>query len=456
LDGNVPFGEAATGAGDDDGASAGAAGEGFSGAALPGALADEVGGDYLGEFDVGSLGEEVEGLDLRAVDPDGEGADIVDDDDAVWVSHGDAGGAEGAAGGADFEVERVGSVGANGDGAGVEDGRAHIDRDGGDGAVGCDVEFKMLYSREGFEVDLGRVDEGVVVGVLCYAADAVSAHFGLGAVGVEHSHFEVGGLGGQDEDEAVGADAEVSVADLDGGLSGVVDRLGEAVNVDVIVSRAVHFDETHGVTPVLLNHPVYDSIFGRRRNALVLIIDNYDSFTYNLVQHVGELGGEPVVYRNDKITLEEIEDKSPGRIIISPGPCTPLEAGMSNDVIRRFAGKIPILGVCLGHQCIGYAFGGEVVRAPRVMHGKTSVIHHDGKGVLRGLPNPFEATRYHSLIVRRETLPDCLVETAKTKEGELMGIRHKEYEVEGVQFHPESFLTEVGLQLIRNFLEGEG
>jgi len=187
---------------------------------------------------------------------------------------------------------------------------------------------------------------------------------------------------------------------------------------------------------------------------LVLIIDNYDSFTYNLVQYVGELGGEPAVFRNDKITLEEIEDKSPGRIIISPGPCTPLEAGISNEVIRRFAGKIPILGVCLGHQCIGYAFGGDVVRAARVMHGKTSMIHHDGKGVLRGLPNPFEATRYHSLMVKRETLPDCLEETAKTEEGELMGVRHREYEVEGVQFHPESFLTEVGLQLIRNFLEG--
>ena len=187
---------------------------------------------------------------------------------------------------------------------------------------------------------------------------------------------------------------------------------------------------------------------------MILIIDNYDSFTYNLVQYVGELGGEPVVFRNDKITLEEIEDKSPGRIIISPGPCTPLEAGISNEVIRHFAGKIPILGVCLGHQCVGYAFGGDVVRAPRVMHGKTSMIHHDGKGVLRGLPNPFEATRYHSLIVKRETLPACLEETAKTEEGELMGVRHREYEVEGVQFHPESFLTEVGLQLIRNFLEG--
>jgi len=195
-------------------------------------------------------------------------------------------------------------------------------------------------------------------------------------------------------------------------------------------------------------------MFGQRRYELVLIIDNYDSFTYNLVQHVGKLGGEPVVFRNDKITLEEIEDKSPGRIIISPGPCTPLEAGISNEVIKHFAGKIPILGVCLGHQCIGYAFGGDVVRAPRVMHGKTSMIHHDGKGVLRGLPNPFEATRYHSLMVKRETLPDCLEEMAKTEEGELMGVRHREYEVEGVQFHPESFLTEVGLQLIRNFLEG--
>jgi len=183
------------------------------------------------------------------------------------------------------------------------------------------------------------------------------------------------------------------------------------------------------------------------------MIDNYDSFTYNIVQCIGSMGAEVEVHRNDKITVEEIEKKGPSHIIISPGPCTPREAGVSNEVIRHFTGKVAILGVCLGHQCVGAALGGEVVRADRLMHGKTSPIQHDGKGVLRGLANPFEATRYHSLVVREETLPACLVATAHTPEGELMGIRHREFPVEGVQFHPESFLTTEGPKLLRNFLE---
>ncbi|OHB89105.1 MAG: anthranilate/aminodeoxychorismate synthase component II [Planctomycetes bacterium RIFCSPHIGHO2_12_FULL_52_36] len=186
---------------------------------------------------------------------------------------------------------------------------------------------------------------------------------------------------------------------------------------------------------------------------MVLVIDNYDSFTYNLVQCIGELGREVEVARNDKITLREIEDKTPGHIIISPGPCTPRESGISNEVIKHFMGKIPILGVCLGHQCIAYVLGGEIVRAGRLMHGKTSMIHHDGKTIFRGLANPFEATRYHSLIVRPESLPSCLEVTAWAERDEIMGLRHKEYLLEGVQFHPESFLTEEGPKLIKNFLE---
>ncbi|MEK6560749.1 MAG: aminodeoxychorismate/anthranilate synthase component II [Nitrospirota bacterium] len=186
---------------------------------------------------------------------------------------------------------------------------------------------------------------------------------------------------------------------------------------------------------------------------MLLIIDNYDSFTYNLVQYLGELGQEMEVYRNDKIGIEEIEYLSPERIVISPGPCTPKEAGISVELIEAFAGKIPILGVCLGHQSIAEAFGGDVVRNYRLMHGKTSMIRHDGKTIFAGLPNPFEATRYHSLIVKRETLPDCLEISAETDEGEIMGIRHKEYKVEGVQFHPESILTIVGKDLLRNFIK---
>lgn len=185
---------------------------------------------------------------------------------------------------------------------------------------------------------------------------------------------------------------------------------------------------------------------------MLLMIDNYDSFTYNLVQYLGELGEELRVYRNDKITLAEIEAMKPEGIIISPGPCTPKEAGVSVDTIKRFAGVFPILGVCLGHQSIGEAFGGDVIRAERLMHGKTSMIYHDGGTIFHGLPNPFVATRYHSLIIKRETIPDCLEISAWTKEGEIMGVRHRELFVEGVQFHPESILTTSGKDLLRNFL----
>lgn len=185
---------------------------------------------------------------------------------------------------------------------------------------------------------------------------------------------------------------------------------------------------------------------------MVLVIDNYDSFTYNLVQYLGELGEKVQVLRNDQITPKEVEDLRPARIVISPGPCTPKEAGVSCDLISHFAGLIPILGVCLGHQCIGAAFGGKVIRAGRLMHGKTSFIQHDGRSIFRNLPNPFEATRYHSLVVERESLPACLEISAQTTEGELMGLRHREHQVEGVQFHPESILTTVGKDLLRNFL----
>ncbi|MCC7201958.1 MAG: aminodeoxychorismate/anthranilate synthase component II [Nitrospirae bacterium] len=185
---------------------------------------------------------------------------------------------------------------------------------------------------------------------------------------------------------------------------------------------------------------------------MLLIIDNYDSFTYNLVQYLGELGQEMEVYRNDKIGIEEIEYLSPERIVISPGPCTPKEAGISVELIKAFAGKIPILGVCLGHQSIAEAFGGEVIRNYRLMHGKTSMIRHDGRTIFAGLPNPFEATRYHSLVVKKETLPSCLEISAETDEGEIMGIRHREYKVEGVQFHPESILTTAGKDLLWNFV----
>ena len=184
---------------------------------------------------------------------------------------------------------------------------------------------------------------------------------------------------------------------------------------------------------------------------MILIIDNYDSFVYNLAQYLGELGWQPVVYRNDQITSAQIEESAPSHIIISPGPCTPLEAGISNEVVQHFGGKIPILGVCLGHQCIGYVYGGKIGRTLPV-HGKTSIIHHDGKTVYQGLPNPFPATRYHSLIIESEGLPSCLEITAKTPEGIIMGVRHRDYVVEGAQFHPESILTEVGHNLLANFL----
>ena len=186
---------------------------------------------------------------------------------------------------------------------------------------------------------------------------------------------------------------------------------------------------------------------------MLLMIDNYDSFTYNLVQYLGEIGEDIKVFRNDKITIHEIERLNPERIVISPGPCTPKEAGISVELIKHFSGKIPILGVCLGHQSIGAAFGGDIIRAPRLMHGKTSLINHDGRTIFEGLPNPFEATRYHSLVIKKDTLPDCLKITAWTDIGEIMGVRHKEFIIEGVQFHPESILTKVGKELLRNFLK---
>jgi anthranilate synthase component 2 len=184
----------------------------------------------------------------------------------------------------------------------------------------------------------------------------------------------------------------------------------------------------------------------------VLVIDNYDSFVYNLVQYLGELGASPEVHRHDDLTVDEVAASRPDAILISPGPGRPEDAGVSNAVIEQLAGQIPILGVCLGHQCIGQVFGGEVVRAPTIVHGKTSVVHHRGQGVLAGLPQPFEATRYHSLVVDRATLPDVLEVTAETEDGVIMALRHRELAVEGVQFHPESVLTPAGKQLLTNFL----
>jgi anthranilate synthase/aminodeoxychorismate synthase-like glutamine amidotransferase len=186
---------------------------------------------------------------------------------------------------------------------------------------------------------------------------------------------------------------------------------------------------------------------------MLLVIDNYDSFTYNLVQYFGELGANPQVKRNDAITPDEVEKMKPQKIVISPGPGRPQEAGISMELIRKFGVKVPILGVCLGHQCMGEVYGGKVVRAGRLMHGKTSPIQHDGKGVFQGLPNPFEATRYHSLIVEKNSVPSCLEVCAETAEGEIMGLRHREYPVHGVQFHPESILSKEGKDLLANFLK---
>ena len=188
---------------------------------------------------------------------------------------------------------------------------------------------------------------------------------------------------------------------------------------------------------------------------MIVIIDNYDSFTYNIVQTVGGMGADVRVYRNDAVDVSYIEAQKPDRLLISPGPCTPSKAGISIEAIRHFAGRIPILGVCLGHQSIGEAFGGETIRAARLMHGKTSPITHDCKGVFSGLPNPFEAMRYHSLVVGEDTLPECLEITAKSDQGELMGLRHKELAIEGVQFHPESIMTPDGVQLLKNFLDSD-
>jgi para-aminobenzoate synthetase component II len=184
---------------------------------------------------------------------------------------------------------------------------------------------------------------------------------------------------------------------------------------------------------------------------MVLVIDNYDSFVYNLVQYLGELDQEPVVYRNDGLSLGQIEEMAPSHIVISPGPGTPLEAGICNDVVRQLGGKIPILGICLGHQCIGYAYGGKIGRS-RPVHAKTSPIHHDGRTIYQGLPNPFPATRYHSLIIEPDNLPSCLEVSARTPEGIVMGVRHQEFVVEGVQFHPESILTEFGHEMLASFL----
>lgn len=186
---------------------------------------------------------------------------------------------------------------------------------------------------------------------------------------------------------------------------------------------------------------------------MILVIDNYDSFTWNLVQYLGVLGADTRVVRNDEVTIGQVEALKPAKILVSPGPCSPTEAGISCDIFRAFGARLPVFGVCLGHQCIGQVYGGKVVRAARLMHGKTSPIHHDGTGVFRGMPEPFDATRYHSLLVERSSLPDCLIVNGWTAEGEIMGLRHRDLPVFGVQFHPESVLTQEGMRLMRNFVE---
>ncbi len=186
---------------------------------------------------------------------------------------------------------------------------------------------------------------------------------------------------------------------------------------------------------------------------MILVIDNYDSFTYNLVQYLGEMGVAMEVHRNDQISIDQIQSLNPDKILVSPGPCSPKESGLSNDIIRAFGPRIPLLGVCLGHQCIGHVFGGDVIVNYRMMHGNTSSIYHNGKGLFEGLPSPFTATRYHSLVIRRESIPDCLEITAETEEKEIMGVRHREFPIFGVQFHPESILTEHGRQILKNFLK---
>jgi anthranilate synthase/aminodeoxychorismate synthase-like glutamine amidotransferase len=208
-----------------------------------------------------------------------------------------------------------------------------------------------------------------------------------------------------------------------------------------------------GISAVFLDITARCAYDQKPENEMILMIDNYDSFTYNLVQYLGELGAEVKTYRNDEITIDEIEKQKPEKIVISPGPCDPPKAGISMEVVTHFAGKIPILGVCLGHQSIGAALGGRVVLADRLMHGKTSPIRHDGKTIFKDLPDPFEATRYHSLLVEKDSLPDHFEVSAWTEEGEIMGMRHKEHVVEGIQFHPESILTKVGKSLLKNFLE---
>ena len=231
---------------------------------------------------------------------------------------------------------------------------------------------------------------------------------------------------------------------FDGGLCRRPDRRSLAFGAEAILTGSL--TDLVATAPVSLRATL-------ERRAMVFVLDNYDSFTYNLVQYMGELGAEMTIRRNDELTVDEVEALAPERILLSPGPCTPQEAGISIELIRRFAGRTPILGVCLGHQAIGAAFGGDVIRAPKLMHGKTSEVEHDGKTIFRGIATPMTCTRYHSLIVSEKNLPGELEISARTADGTIMGLRHRKYPVEGVQFHPESVLTDDGKQLIKNFLE---